>query len=79
MTRDDLSRERPSYWGQKQGSVDDRCRSLVYAINIVDAHVDAHLELFTVEDDISLNLEPSIQQTAMQTNLYGFSLKLRFN
>jgi hypothetical protein len=32
-----------------------------------------------VEDDISLNLEPSIQQTAMQTNLYGFSLKLRFN
>jgi hypothetical protein len=52
---------------------------VVYAINIVDAHVDAHLELFTVEDDISLNLEPSIQQTAMQTNLYGFSLKLRFN
>jgi hypothetical protein len=52
---------------------------LIYAMNIVDAHVDAHLELFTVEDDLSLNLEPNIQQTAMQSNVYGLSLKLRFN
>ncbi len=52
---------------------------LVYVLNIVDAHVDAHMELFTVEDDISLKLEPSISQTAMQTNLIGLSLKLRFN
>ena len=52
---------------------------LLYVVNIVDAHVDAHLELFTVEDDISLNLEPSFDKTVMQTNLYGLSLKLRFN
>lgn len=52
---------------------------LLYVMNIVDAHVDAHLELFTVEDDISLYLEPSFDQTAMQTNLIGISLKLRFN
>ena len=52
---------------------------LVYIVNIVDAHVDAHLELFTVEDDISLNLEPSYDQTSMQTHLLGISLKLRFN
>jgi hypothetical protein len=52
---------------------------LLYVMNIVDAHVDAHLELFTIEDDISLNLEPSFDQTAMQTNLIGLSLKLRFN
>lgn len=52
---------------------------LLYVMNIVDAHVDAHLELFTVEDDISLNLEPFFDQTAMQTNLIGISLKLRFN
>ncbi len=52
---------------------------LVYVLNIVDAHVDAHLELFTVDDDISLNLEPSFDQTAMHTNLIGLSLKLRFN
>lgn len=53
--------------------------ALFYILNIVDAHVDAHLELFTVEDDISLNLEPSFNQTAMQTNLIGLSLKLKFN
>ena len=52
---------------------------LLYIMNIVDAHVDAHLELFTVDDDISLNLEPSFSQTAMQTNLIGLSLKLKFN
>ena len=52
---------------------------LLYEMNIVDAHVDAHLELFTIEDDISLNLAPSFDQTAMQTNIIGLSLKLRFN
>ena len=51
---------------------------ILYVANIVDAHVDAHLDLFTVDDDISLNLEPSFDQTAMHTNLYGLSLKLRF-
>ena len=51
---------------------------LFYVVNIVDAHVDAHLELFTIDDDISFNLEPSFDQTAMQTNLIGLSLKLRF-
>ncbi len=53
--------------------------ALFYILNIVDAHVDAHLELFTIDDDISLNLEPSFDQTAMQTSLIGLSLKLRFN
>lgn len=77
LTRDDYERA-TSYWGRNRDLL-IIAAVVVYAINIVDAHVDAHLELFTVEDDISLNLEPSIQQTAMQTNLYGFSLKLRFN
>jgi hypothetical protein len=71
-------RNRTSYWGRNRDLL-MIAAVVVYAFNIIDAHVDAHLELFTVEDDISLNLEPSIQQTAMQTNLYGFSLKLRFN
>ncbi len=52
---------------------------VLYMMNIVDAHVDAHLASFTVDEDISLKLEPSFDQTAMQTNLIGLSLKLRFN
>jgi len=66
------------YWGRNRDLL-IIAAIVVYAFNIVDAHVDAHLELFTIEDDISLNLEPSFDQTAMQTNLYGISLKLRFN
>jgi hypothetical protein len=77
LTQDDYERA-TSYWGRNRDLL-IIAAIVVYAINIVDAHVDAHLELFTVDEDISLNLEPSIQQTAMQTNLYGFSLKLRFN
>lgn len=52
--------------------------AVLYLVAIVDAHVDAHLEVFTVDDDITLNLEPCFDQTAMYTNLYGVSLKLRF-
>lgn len=66
------------YWGRNRDLL-IIVAIIVYAVNIVDAHVDAHLELFTIEEDISLNLEPSFDQTAMQTNLYGLSLKLRFN
>jgi len=52
---------------------------LVYIVNIVDAHVDAHLDAFTVSDDISMKIEPSIDQTAMNTGVYGISLKIKFN
>lgn len=51
---------------------------LVYILNIADAHVDAHLEFFTVDENISLNLEPSMNLTTMQTNLVGLSLTLKF-
>ncbi|MCC5932288.1 MAG: hypothetical protein JJU28_23790 [Cyclobacteriaceae bacterium] len=36
---------------------------LVYALNIVDAHVDAHLRDFRISDDLSFNLKPSLLQT----------------
>jgi hypothetical protein len=51
---------------------------LVYLVNIVDAHVDAHLDAFTISDDISMRVEPDIDQTAMNTGIYGLSLKLTF-
>lgn len=50
-----------------------------YVLNIVDAYVDAHLELFTIDENISLNLEPSINQTVMQTDFVVLSLILKFN
>lgn len=52
---------------------------LVYAINIVDAHVDAHLAAFNMNEDLTINFEPDIQQTAFQTNVIGLSLKIKLN
>ncbi len=76
LTQDDYQRA-VDYWRRNRDLL--MIGALVlYVAAIVDAHVDAHLELFTVEDDISLNLEPSFNTTAMHTNLYGVSLKLRF-
>ena len=33
--------------------------AIVYFLNIIDAHVDAHLYTFNVSDDLSLNVEPT--------------------
>lgn len=75
---EDAYRRAVSYWERNRNLV-ALGGFLFYVLNIVDANVDAHLELFTVDDDISLILEPSFNQTAMHTNLIGLSLKLRFN
>ncbi len=50
--------------------------AVVYALNIVDAHVDAHLFMFDVSEDISASLRP----TAITTTRInpGFSLTINF-
>lgn len=35
---------------------------LIYGLQVVDATVDAHLKTFDLSDDLSLKLEPSIEQ-----------------
>ena len=54
---------------------------LIYLLNIIDAHVDAHLKTFDVSDDLSLRIEP--WQTGVSLNgqtrtVQGLSLKLTF-
>jgi len=51
--------------------------SVFYLLNIVDAHVSAHLEEFNVNDDLALTIEPSMQSTAMNSTAIGASLILR--
>jgi hypothetical protein len=50
----------------------------LYLLNIVDAAVDAHLFTFNVSDDLSLNIQPTLINTA-GTNHYtggiGFNIK----
>jgi hypothetical protein len=71
-------RNQTSYWGRNRDLL-IIAAIVLYAANIIDAHVDAHLALFNVDEDISVKLEPCFDHTAMQTNLYGISLKIKFN
>lgn len=52
---------------------------LVYALNIVDASVDAHLFEFDVSDNLSLHIEPLIVPDFAKGTAYkGMGLKLKF-
>jgi hypothetical protein len=44
-----------------------------YLLNIVEAHVDAHLQSFDLSDDISMNVRPGIISTPY-TNQIGLSI-----
>ncbi|NNC85304.1 MAG: hypothetical protein HKN75_04425 [Bacteroidia bacterium] len=52
--------------------------SLVYVLQIVDAHVDAHLFEFNVDENLSLNIQP--QMMPIQNSLHtGLSLTFTLN
>ena len=51
---------------------------VIYALNIVDAQVDAHLSGFDVSDDLTWKLEPSYETFTAGGQSIGLSLKLNF-
>lgn len=53
--------------------------AIVYALNIVDAMVDAHLYYFDISDDLSMQWSPALVPS-MATNKpsYGISLQFKF-
>jgi len=50
--------------------------SLVYALQIADASVDAHLKTFDVSDELTFDFKPQWETLMMQENLIGVSLKI---
>lgn len=55
----------------------------IYILQIVDAHVDAHLKDYDISDDLSMSLEPKIDYTYVPTAgghrpVYGFNLSVNF-
>lgn len=48
---------------------------IIYALNIIDAHVDAHLAHFDVSEDLSLGVLPYMDYSAQ--NSVGLSLVLK--
>lgn len=48
-----------------------------YLLNIVDAHVSAHLHEFEVNENLSLNISPSFQTSPVISQAVGLSVSLR--
>lgn len=51
---------------------------VAYALNIIDANVDAHLFNFNVDEDLSLNWSPYLYSPEINKPVSGISLTLRF-
>jgi hypothetical protein len=51
----------------------------IYALNLVDANVDAHLSGFDVSDNISLKVAPQVSTFSSSSLSYGLSLKLNIH
>ena len=50
----------------------------IYALNIIDANVDAHLSGFDISDDLALGIEPHFETFSAQNQSLGITLKLKF-
>ena len=51
----------------------------VYLLNIIDAHVDAHLQDYDISDDLTMNLAPYFDCTTIGSKpVYGVNMSLKF-
>ena len=46
-------------------------------LNVVDAHISAHLDEFNVNDELSIRITPTL--ISVPTSPYGFGLSVTFN
>ena len=50
----------------------------LYILQLVDAHVDAHLKEFDLNPNLKVSIEPSVQQNSMIGRTSGFSITFKF-
>jgi hypothetical protein len=50
----------------------------LYALQIIDANVDAHLREFDINKDLSMKISPQLMGLATPQRNFGLSVKLRF-
>ena len=51
---------------------------LFYLLQIADAHISAHLHEFQINEELSMNIGPSIQPSALISRSVGVSVSLNF-
>lgn len=76
LNRDALVRN-VDYW-RRNRDLTILLLGVIYALNIIDANVDAHLSGFDITDELSLSIEPSIDNFTAQNQQMGISFKLNF-
>jgi hypothetical protein len=74
-TEDQIVRQK-NYWRRNRGFA-LIVTGLIYGLSIVEANVAAHLKTFDLSDDLSLRVEPKLNQPSMRTVTPG--LRLVFN
>lgn len=52
--------------------------SVFYLLNIVDAHVSAHLDEFNINDDLAISIKPTSQHMIVGSQAIGASLIISF-
>jgi hypothetical protein len=52
---------------------------VLYALNVIDATVDAHLFTYDIKKDVSFRIEPTLIPPAPQSRSYSSGLKLSLN
>ncbi len=50
----------------------------VYVLNIVDAAIDAHFTNFSVDDNLTINVQPAVTYSAFTGNSVGFKCQITF-
>lgn len=76
LNRDALVRN-VDYWRQNR-DLTILLLGAIYALNLIDANVDAHLSGFDISDDISMKIEPNVGTFAASSSSMGLTLKFQF-
>ena len=51
----------------------------IYAFNILDAYVDAHLSNFNINEDLSMRIEPAVMPSYVAGSYYSYGVSLKFD
>jgi hypothetical protein len=77
LDMDDLERQQENY--QRDRDLALVITIAMYALNIIDANVDAHLKQFNIDEDLSMDVQPYLDLDPITNNPnYGIAFTIKF-